>query len=851
MPTLADGRYWLTTLLTLTLVATTSSLPLGTAVGPLEVRGTTHATASGGEPLEIPVPIETRPGDLLVAVVAVNGPAASSPGQDWELIRSDSRGGELTQALWTRRATKSEPDAHKWGGGNRRTSQSGAIITVGGDQVDELRVADAGAAAHRLDPIVIPELHAERDGALLLGAFSLNGSGDLTISGGMSETQTSTSGPITLTTAYESLLAGTTEERVITRDTSGGAIGQLVLVERIAVSGGNDEEAQPEEPIAEGDHSEHDDTSNDTDDQSDTGESDDGGESGESNESDGTQDHSADEDDVEESNHEHETSDEETPDDAVASTRQWNDPSTWPDRRVPSATDDVTVSGHVVIDGDAQARTITVEADSLLEYHPDTSATVTVSGNVIVEGSLRLRPSAPEIEHVLKFVGIDESQMVGGHTHHPLDTDVGLWVIENGVLHAEGTDKTGWNRTGQDPSWRPGDDIRVAPMDKGDTTTFAPFTPGSPVPYVVADNGDVHRAEVFNLTRNVRIEGGGDNRPVVLEDNGRPHVQFLHCTRPQTIRNVELAYVGPRGPHDRDGSTGLDGRYGLHFHMCHDGSEGSLVESVVIRDAGNSAFVPHTSHGITFRDTISFSTYESAYWWDLGHETNDVLYDRAAAFRIMAYPDSRGYSLDGFTLGSGKNMTIRDSVVVGSRGHRANAGGFHWPSSSNSGDNVWIFERNVAHNNRGAGLSSWQNTPGHHVVADFVSFRNGQGVAHGAYRNSYVYRDGHVFDNSVDIVSKALSRSEREQIWERMTVQGDLHITNHVRPSEIPVVFRDLDLGGSIVVQEGSREQESHYVFLSSAPRFDLSKDRFKIVELRSTITVKNSDGSSYAFKPM
>jgi len=846
MATLSDSRYWLTTALTLVLVASTTVLAGSDAPAPLQVRGTTYATASGDQPLVIAVPSATEAGDLMVAVVAINSPSASSPGHGWDLVRSDSRGGELTQALWMRRATDAEPEVYKWTGGNRRTNQSGAMISIGGDSSQELRVASQGAAAHRLDPVVLPELHVEHDGALLLGAFSLNGSGELTVTGDMSDSMTSTSDGITLATAHESLAQGSTGERRISREDSGGAVAQLLLVQQIAPSDGIDE-AEAEGPVDDEEPADtHDDTS---------GEEHEGSDADGADETDATQDH-GDHDDTEGEqeeggpHHDPSTPDEDAEDDVDGAAKLWSDPNSWPNGSVPSGEDEVTVSGYVVVDGDAQAHTVTVKEDGLLEFHPDTSSTLTVSGNVIVEGLLRMQPSAHEIEHVLSFVGIDETKMVGGHTHHPLDSDVGLWVVDDGVLHAEGTDKVGWNRTGYDPTWQPGDDIRVAPTAEGDTLTFAAFTPGSPVPRVVADNGDVHWAEVFNLTRNVRIEGGGDNRPVVLEDNGRPHVQFLHCNKPQTIRNVELAYVGPRGPHDRDGSTGLDGRYGLHFHMCHDGSQGSLVESVVIRDAGNSAFVPHTSHGITFRDTISFSTFESAYWWDLGHETNDVLYDRAAAFRVRAYPDSRGYSLDGFTLGSGRNMTIRDSVVVGSRGHRANAGGFHWPSSSNSGDNVWTFERNVAHNNRGAGLSSWQNTPGHHVVDDFVSYRNGQGVLHGAYRNSYIYRDGHVFDNGSDLVSKALSRSEREQIWERMTVQGDIHITSHVRPSDVPVVFKDTDLGGSIIVSEGTKESESYYVFMSSHPEFDLMPERFEIIQQQSTITVKNSDGSGFELRP-
>ena len=53
--------------------------------------------------------------------------------------------------------------------------------------------------------------------------------------------------------------------------------------------------------------------------------------------------------------------------------------------------------------------------------------------------------------------------------------------------------------------------------------------------------------------------------------------------RPQALAHTEIRHVAP----------GAIGRYGLHFHLCADGSRGSVVEGVVIRDAESHAFVPH------------------------------------------------------------------------------------------------------------------------------------------------------------------------------------------------------------------------------------------------------------------
>lgn len=312
---------------------------------------------------------------------------------------------------------------------------------------------------------------------------------------------------------------------------------------------------------------------------------------------------------------------------------------------LPEAGVSVRLSGN-----ESFPRGFTVPAGQVWEFDPGASTTVRVRGNVVVAGTLRMRPSRASVVHTLRFEGIDERRIVGGHAHHPVDTDVGIWVVGDGVLDLRGTRRAGWNRTGTDPSWRPADELVVAPMTSGDHRTFAPFRQGSRVPSVTAPDGTVHRAEVANLTRNVRLHGGGRNPSGILSDDGRFHVMFLG-NRPQTLRHVELRWVGPRGPHRRDDTDGVLGRYGLHFHRRGDATRGSLIEGVVVRDAGNHAFVPHSSHGITFRDTVAFDTFESAYWWDAGDLTDDTTYDHALAMNIKDYPSFRGYNVRGFSLG--------------------------------------------------------------------------------------------------------------------------------------------------------------------------------------------------------
>jgi hypothetical protein len=133
--------------------------------------------------------------------------------------------------------------------------------------------------------------------------------------------------------------------------------------------------------------------------------------------------------------------------------------------------------------------------------------------------------------------------------------------------------------------------------------------------------------------------------------------------------------------------------------MCGDGSRGSTAEGVVIRDCGFHAFVPHASHGITFRDCIGHDTTAECYWWDTRNteeRTHDTLYDRCVASRVISNPDH--FTNAGFILTDGLDNAAVGCVAVGIEGP-SSASGFKWPPSAQS--SVWRFEDCIAHNNKG------------------------------------------------------------------------------------------------------------------------------------------------------
>ena len=474
----------------------------------------------------------------------------------------------------------------------------------------------------------------------------------------------------------------------------------------------------------------------------------------------------------------------------------------------------------------------TVPAGESWVFDPEVDTTVTVSANVVVLGQLVMQPASEDVEHVLVFEGVDETAFVGGGMD-PVASDVGLWVMGDGQLLIEGEEKTAWGYE-YDPAWE-GDEVVAAPNDPSDYVGFEPVTATPPL------NELGYPTELMNLTRNVRIEGTPE---------GYTHV-FLRSTRPQTIRYAALRYMAPGF-----GDSHQTGRYGLHFHMAGEGSRGSVVEGVVIRDARNHAFVPHASHGMTFRDTIAFNVLNEAYWWDpapddgdTSNDTNDLVWDRAVAAGVDLGNAGNEYRLTAFFLGNGVNMTVSDSVAVGVRSHDgSDRSGFLWPEDAFA---VWKFENNTAHNNEGNALFVWQNNSLTHPVDGFTAYYNGgAGVENGAYENAYQYKDLTLLENGVAVVSHALGTESEDadtQIWSDIVSNGGtLFIDEHATAPEVPVRFVNCDFG-QVVVGDGDGAEPSEYDFVNCGLEpgdFDLSSALDA-----SVFRVQNQDGTAYKLR--
>lgn len=497
----------------------------------------------------------------------------------------------------------------------------------------------------------------------------------------------------------------------------------------------------------------------------------------------------------------------------------WSNPSTWTPARVPSAADVVDITKNVVIDTNTTVAGIHINSGSELTFDPTKSITLNSSGNIIARGTLQMRPQNTSVSHAIRFVEFNEADFVGGclYTNYPIAgcsgmtpvaSDVGLWVTGDGKLNANGSNKTSWSRLAgaanagattitleaTPTGWSVGDEISVAPSEPPNVNNHythfdlrtiqsingATITLNSPLQYNhpqvtnPGPDGGSFRAEVLNLTRNVRIEG--------QDVDHQSHI-FISSTQGQAISNMAIRFMGPHHAANSPSRANqfVLGRYGLHFHMnsrmthtdVNDGTRrptrvvdaeynwpGAIVDGVVVRDTDSHAFVAHESDNVTFKNTISYRTSEEAYWWDArefnnplaaaqGNTSNawkipaptisnNITYDHAVAALVTpSIGDSKNYRVAGFYLGAGENMRVKNSVAVGiSDGVQTS--GFTWPENDHG---VWIFEQaNITHNNAVDGIFGWQNDNLPHSIGNVAIYHNGDaGVMHGAYQNTNQY----------------------------------------------------------------------------------------------------------------
>lgn len=437
----------------------------------------------------------------------------------------------------------------------------------------------------------------------------------------------------------------------------------------------------------------------------------------------------------------------------------WSDPNTWDGGKLP-LTSDKAIINHVVII-DTSEGVAGVEINNTLSFKIDADIELVSSGNIIVNGVLQMVPN-PDVDHSIRFRGIDENKFVGGG-ETVLDSDIGMWVMGNGQLMLQG---------GRPFNWNPGGDI-------------------------VNNIGAIIQSADEYLP-NIIISGSLA---------GYSHI-FIKSTQPQTIKYIGLRYMGPRKDRNNDGVKELvTGRYAIHFHHAGDGSRGSLIHGVLAKDCNNHCFVPHGSHGITMRNNVALNVLETPFWYDLGHKTNDLLWENNLVAKVgfversldQDSSDAPTFGVGGFALGFGDGNTCRGNVVYQTSGDPRVAGAFYWPEIRNNDDNTlqlesqWTFDNNIAIECP-AGEQVWQNNNYHHINRNSTLVRCQVPIYHGAYQNDYCRKGGYIKGGYVDV--RAASATTNRLRFEDMTFDADggdycVQINEGPLDGAAPILFRN------------------------------------------------------------
>lgn len=467
---------------------------------------------------------------------------------------------------------------------------------------------------------------------------------------------------------------------------------------------------------------------------------------------------------------------------------------------------------------------------------------VRLAGNLRTDsGTIALRSGSS-----LTFAEAPPSQYVGGGMRYAetFVNDWGIWVGGVGKLDIQGTPKTGWTQGEFHSTWLATDEIWIAPTAPRDYTARR-WAPGDSVPRY---DERVPPAELVNVSRDIEIVGG--------------HIH-ISSSVPQTIEYVTLRTTGVLKPLlEEAGAT--TGRYSLHFHFMGDGSKGTLVRGVASIGAKTRVFVPHSSNGITFEDNVAVNSGAEVFWWDAYDRSDDITVNRLGALGVFTARTTLGSTprFNAIVLQGGERISMTNSFAAGARGGSSSVG-FGWPSNADNGGNaVWTFERNVAHNNEGAGNRLWFNDQDNHVQRDIVTYNNGgRGAENGAYASSNRWITGLYLDGvSWHSGSRAgeetgLPAGMSDVVLEHPTGPA-ISFGRFNKPSSTPNVFEDCTLKsgpGFPKVRIADENMANPYwiVFRDcNLVPSDISITAFPLTTEGSRVLIDNATGPNYEIRP-
>jgi hypothetical protein len=538
---------------------------------------------------------------------------------------------------------------------------------------------------------------------------------------------------------------------------------------------------------------------------------------------------------------------------AAGPVRSWCDAATW-GGSVPTTTTDVKVSGEVVVDCSAQARSVEIPAGATLRASRSKNSTLTVHGNLVVRGKLDYgTPEARICEATAEIVfqGMKDDAFAGTPTPppakepteyelEPIDfklqlvaSDYGVWVMDGGVFTAAGRAKRAWSKLTEttepgDPGfsvedatgWQTGDKVVITPTAKSSVREhYRQFDEGT----IQSVNGNavtlqaapafqhlgcadcMRRGEAANLSRNVIVRS--------FDDTAHAHMIVADAGLLQ-LDSVELRWLGPQKPCTR----GLPRRRApVYFFQQNEKSDASFVRHVSIWGGDNRFYVQEKSDGVEVKDVAGYDTigvgfsllYESDTCGgahcirDGSAPANTVLTDVLAA--KVAVPKRDDCNAIGGVVGinpsGGEGAGCSGCVATGvayNYGQFGNEAAIHSAEGGSGRPANFTLNGCVAHNNAGHGISNWQNETRRQpaYTGNQAWSNNANGIHHGAYGNSYQFANLISVDNGkADFAVIAIQTEADRPRVDGATFDGFETLPYFLVP-EVPVLIKNATFTG-------------------------------------------------------
>lgn len=524
--------------------------------------------------------------------------------------------------------------------------------------------------------------------------------------------------------------------------------------------------------------------------------------------------------------------------------RSWCDAATWP-AGVPGPNDAAVIPAGtaVVVDCDAEVGALTVEEGGALVASRAVSSTLTLHGNLVVQGRVDYGTSADripgDVEAQLVLDAPGDDQYVGTEGAGPdgytplsvLDSDVGVWVVDHGVLTAAGATKRAWARLRDgagpgDPTfvvdaaegWQPGDTIMLTPTSEiSSNDHFTQFDEGtiasvdgdevtlSAAPtygHDGCDDGCWRRGEAANLTRNVVIRS--------QSDDAHAHIMVGHQGVLQ-LDSAELRWLGPL--QECTSATRPRRRSAIYFHQQLWDADDSFVHHTAIW-GGNRGFVQQEmSHGVGVCDVVGYDGEGEGFrlFYDNGPDAFDredasqgTVFHHVLAARVRTPTREEGclrirHRMAGITPDGGEGTGAVDCAVsgIGQDGEGADISGFAFAEGGSGRPADFVFDDNTSHNNNGHGMFIWHNAGQVQPHYDRTALwsNEGSGLRLGAYGNPYVFDELVALDNrAVSVGVKIVPGGEHSPL--QSVDLDDFAIESYVLVQQEPNVLVDLRFSG-------------------------------------------------------